>query len=263
MRKLSSLLAIAGLALTATPVLAQEGDSPRATTKGAYVTAGVGGSWASSPSTTYRESGAVTLSGTRYNYNLLETGTQNLGGGVAAEAGIGYDFGTNIRAEVTYVLNTFAVGSTSVNGNAAYSGGGSSGNYSYSATGVASGNINTNSVFVSGYYDFKSKTSKSKFTPYVGAGLGWTSVNIPSMPYSATLTFQGNNFNYNGNTASGSAGTIGYLAKVGVSYSLAKPADLFVEGIYQGNTSATINFVEYGALNSFSARAGVRLRFGS
>ncbi len=245
------------------PAFAQDDSTPKNATKGAYVTAGVGGSWGSSPSTSYNGSGSETLGGTRYNYNQSETGTQNLGGGVAADAGLGYDFGNSIRAELTYVLNNYAIGSTTVNGNFAWNGGGSTGNLPYSISGSAAGNINTNSVFLSGYYDIKSKSSKSKWTPYVGGGLGWTSVTVPTVPYSATLNINGNSLAYTGTSSGGSASAFGYMAKLGVAYALSKPADLFIEGVYQGNTSVTINSVSFGALNSFSARAGVRFRFGS
>ena len=255
MRKLPALLAIAGLTAFGEPAFAQEKSAPKDTTKGFYVTAGVGGGWSSSPSASYTESGSIL--GVNYRGSL--NGTQSLGGGVAAEAGIGYDFGNNIRGEVTYVLNNFAVGSTSASGNIALSGA-ATGNIPINATVDASGNVITNSVFVSGYYDIP---TKSKFTPYFGAGLGWTSVSIPSMPYSARVTVDGASANATGNTDGGSASAFGYLAKIGVSYAVAKPADIYVEGIYQGNTGVTITNIDFGALNTFSARAGVRYRFGS
>lgn len=248
MRKFTSLLAVAGLAMTATPALAQEAESPRANSSGAYVTVGVGGGWASSPSASYSEAGAI--GGTTYSGTT--NGTANLGGGFAMDAGLGYDFGKNIRGEVTYVLGSYAVGSTSYSGNV------TSGGTRYPISGniSATGNVSTNSVMFSGYYDFK---SKSKFTPYVGGGIGWTSVSIPTMPASATV----NGSTYNNLTVDGgSASAFGYQAKIGVSYAVSKPADIFAEAIYQGNTGVTINEVSYGPLNAISVRAGARLRFG-
>ena len=249
MKKLSALLAIAGLVAIAAPVHAQEDTSLRANSKGAYVTAGVGGGWASSPSANYTESG--TALGTPYT--TTGSGSTSLGGGVAVDAGVGYDFGNSIRGEVTYVLGSYGLGSTSFSGNANFSGGSAPFNGSISA----SGNVSTNSVMFSGYYDFK---SKSKFTPYVGAGIGWTGVSIPSMPASATV----NGVTVNNLTIDGGSGSaFGYQAKIGVSYAVSKPADIFAEAIYQGNTGVTINEVSFGALNAISARAGVRYRFGS
>jgi opacity protein-like surface antigen len=249
MRKLPALLAIAGLASLAAPALAQDNTSPRANSKGAYVTAGVGGGWSSSPSLNYTESGRI--GGTAYTGT--GSGTSSLGGGVAVDAGLGYDFGNSIRGEVTYVLGSYAVGNT------AYSGNLSAGGTTYYGNGniAASGNVSTNSVMFSGYYDFK---SKSKFTPYVGGGIGYTSVSIPTMP--ASVTVNGSTYN-NLTVDGGSASAFGYQAKLGVSYAVSKPADIFGEVIYQGNTGVTINEVSYGPLNAFSVRAGARLRFGS
>jgi len=253
MRKLSLLLAITGLTSIAAPVYAQEASISK-DTKGFYVTAGVGAAWATNPSISDAQSGSVA----GVNYSGVLTGTQNLGGGVAAEGGLGYDFGNNFRSEVTYVLNSFSVGSTTVSGNYRLTGG-FTGNLPVSANVDASGTINTNSVFASGYYDFR---TKSKFTPYIGAGLGWTSVSTPSLPYSGTATVQGVTTRFSGTSDSGSASALGYLAKIGVSYAVAKPADIYLEGIYQGNTGVTISGTEFGALNSFGARAGIRYKFG-
>jgi len=251
MRKLPALLAIAGMAAIAAPVHAQEDTSLRANSKGAYVTAGVGGGWSSSPSANYTDSG--TILGVRYA--LTGNSTSSLGGGVAADAGIGYDFGNNIRGEVTYVLGSYSLGSTSFSGNIRAVDFGV--NFPFNGSIGASGNVSTNSVMFSSYYDFK---SKSKFTPYVGAGIGWTGVSIPSMP--GSITVNGNTFN-NLTFDGGSASAFGYQAKIGVSYVVSKPADVFAEAIYQGSTGVTINEVSVDALNAFSARAGVRYRFGS
>lgn len=240
----------------AAPVQAQEDSS-----SGAYVTVGVGGSWGSNPSTSDTESGTATLGGNNYTYTDSVNGTVNLGGGVAAEAGIGYDWGNNLRTELTYVLNTFGIGTSTQSGSLKWSGNSTSGTNPYDVSSSTSGNLTTNSVFVSGYYDFKQKSNKSKFTPYVGAGLGWTNISLPSLPIKETLTIDGNTYNYSYNSKSGSASAFGYLAKLGVTYAVSEPADLYLEGIYQGATGVTINSVDFGALNSFSARLGVRFRF--
>ena len=248
MKRFSILFAIAGVSFFASPTLAQENSEPKDTTKGVYVTAGVGGGWSSSPNANYTESGTIL----GVPYTGTTSGTANLGGGIAAEGGLGYDFGNNIRTELTYVLNTFAVGNLSASGNLAIAGA----NVPFSGTISPSGNLTTNSVFVSGYYDFP---TKSKFTPYVGAGLGYTSVNLPSMPATITAVGVSDSTTIEG----GSASAFGYLAKLGVSYAAAKSTDIYVEGIYQGNTGVTLNEVKYDPLNTFSARAGLRFRFGN
>ncbi len=215
--------------------------------KGAYITAGVGGGWAGSPSVNHSTSGTTGLG---IPYSSSSSWNVNLGGGVAVDAGLGYDFGNNFRGEVTYVLNNFALGSTTHGGTVSAAG------MSFPSTGTlsASGNLTTNSVMFAGYYDFK---SKSRFTPYIGGGLGWTSVSHPTVPTTATV---------GGTTASGtvehgSASALGYIAKAGISYAVSKPADLFAEGIYQGNTSTTLSEATLGAINTFSVRAGFRYRF--
>ena len=253
MKKLSILFFIAGASLFNSPTFAQENSQAKDTTKGVYVTAGVGGSWSSSPNINYNESGTgsvPTILGIPFNANL--NGTANLGGGIAAEGGLGYDFGNNIRTELTYVLNTFDSGKFSASGNIAIAGA----NLPLTGRFLPSGNVVSNSVFVSGYYDFP---TKSKFTPYVGAGLGYTSVNLPSEPATFTSAIASGSKNID----SGSASSFGYLAKLGVSYAAAKSTDIYVEGIYQGNTGVTINEVQVDPLNTFSARAGLRFRFGS
>jgi opacity protein-like surface antigen len=161
MRKLSALLAGTGLAAAlGCPSFAQEASAPKDTTKGAYVTVGVGGSWASSPSANYTEAGSVL--GVPYTWTA--NGSLNLGGGVAAEAGIGYDFGNNIRGEISYVLNNYAIGDLPFSGSLNAAGR----RYGFSGTVSPAGNVSTNSVMFSGYYDIP---TKSKFTPYLGAGI--------------------------------------------------------------------------------------------
>jgi opacity protein-like surface antigen len=94
----------------------------------------------------------------------------------------------------------------------------------------------------------------------VGAGIGYTGVSIPTMGASATI----NGVAVNNLTVDGGSGSaFGYQAKLGVSYAVSKPADVFAEAIYQGSTGVTINEVSFGALNAFSVRAGARFRFGS
>ena len=248
MRKISALLAIAGMTASVAPAFAQQEASLRANTKGAYVTAGVGGGWSSSPSANDTVSGTVL----GIPYSGSASGTASLGGGVAVDAGIGYDFGNSIRAEVSYVLGSYAVSNSSYTGSVSVAGR----TLPLNGTISASGNITTNSAMFSGYYDFK---TKSKFTPYVGAGLGYTNVSIPTMPASATV----NTITLNNRTVNGGSGSaFGYQAKLGVSYAISQPADIFAEAIYQGSTGVTINEVGFGALNAFSIRAGARLRFG-
>lgn len=249
-----ALAAAAALAVTAavSPVNAQENEAPKDTTKGAYVSVGVGGNWASNPTWSYAESGTVE----GINYTENNNGTVDLGGGISVSPAIGYDFGNNIRAELSYTYNALSIGQSTVNASGTIEG------FPYSANGTinSTGTLSTNSVLVSGYYDIP---TKSKFTPYVGAGIGWTGVSVPSQNVSGTVTFDdGTRATLPVQGDGGSASAFGYQAKIGVSYLVAKEADVFVEGVYQGNTSVTIGTSTYGSINDFGVRAGVRYRFG-
>lgn len=256
MRKLSALLAIAGMAAIAAPAFAQDNPAPQDKTKGVYVTAGAGGSWASNANTTYNNP-TFSEGGTVYGSQGTLKGDIPLGGGVAVEAGIGYDFGNSIRSELTYLYNNGSISASTLTLDA------TSGGTRYTGTlnPNTSGTFSTNSVMLSGYYDIQ---TKSKFTPYVGAGIGYTSVTLPAQNrVTGTYTVNGESGNGWIDYGGGSGSAFGYQAKIGVSYSVSKPADVYVEGTYQGNTGTTINNLNLSALNLFGVRAGLRYRFGS
>jgi len=248
-----ALAAAAALAVTAVaaPVNAQENEAPKDTTKGAYVSVGVGGNWASDPSWSFADTG--TFFGLPWTEN--NNGTADLGGGISVSPALGYDFGNNIRAELSYTYNAVSIGQSTVNAS------GTIGGFAYSGSGNinTTGTLSANSVLVSGYYDIP---TKSKFTPYVGAGIGWTGVSVPAQNVSATVTVNGERLTLPVEGDGGSGSAFGYQAKIGVSYLVAKEADVFVEGVYQGNTSVTIARSTYGSINDFGVRAGVRYRFG-
>jgi opacity protein-like surface antigen len=252
-----ALAAAAALAVTAvaSPVNAQENEAPKNT--GFYATIGAGASWTGSTgnnSTSYNGSWTTgeTFAGTF-------TPKLDLGAGFAGEAGVGYDFG-DVRAELTYVYKGSSVGD--ITGSGSESGtlnGQVYSNFPYNFTLSGNGTVSTNSVFVSGYYDI---STKSKFTPYVGGGLGYTNVSIPTQTGNATLSGGGITATQPVNVQGGSAGAFGYQAKAGVSYAASEKADVFLEGTYQGSTGVSVNTISYSPLNAFGLRAGVRFRFG-
>lgn len=249
-----SFAAVAALAtfVVASPVSAQDEESaPKDTTKGAYVSVGVGGNWASNPSWSYADNG--TLYGLAYTEN--NNGTVGLGGGISVSPAIGYDFGNSVRAELSYTYNAASIGQSTANASGTWGG------FSYSGSGnlATTGTVSTNSVLASAYYDIP---TKSKFTPYVGGGIGWTGVSVPAQNVSFTGTINGETVTIPSEGQGGSASAFGYQAKVGVSYLAAEQADVFVEGVYQGNTSVTIGKSSYGSINNFGVRAGLRYRFG-
>lgn len=217
------------------------------TKQGVYVTIGAGGSWTSDADIErYADYGAL-VSDT--------SGTIDLGGGMAAEGGIGYDFGNNIRAELTYTYNAIRMGTIDANGELTVFGVTSP----YSARFYTDGTVSRHSVLASAYYDI---SNKSKFTPYVGAGIGYVNLSIPTIVTEFDSQTPEQQFRDKATIKGGSAGSFGYQAKVGVSYGATEATDLFVEGTYAGNASVDIADSSIGSLDSFGARAGVRIRFG-
>lgn len=251
----AGLAAVAGYAILAFPAASYCQEAPTTvpkSLKGWYATIGAGGSWASKPTSTYSESGNI--SGVNYSSSISTT--TSFGGGFAGEIGAGYDFGNNIRSELTYIYTRPSLGSSSFNGNVNALGQ----NFPINGIAAASGSANTNSVLVSGYYDIPTKT---RFRPYIGAGIGWTNVSIPSLTYSGIVNTQGTSTPFTTTTQGGNGSAFGYQAKAGVSYIATKNTDIFLEGTYQGNTSTDIQGVNVGAINQFGVRAGARYRFGS
>lgn len=108
------------------------------------------------------------------------------------------------------------------------------------------------------YYDIP---TKSRFSPYVGGAIGYTNVSVPSQSPTVDFTVAGVTGSDTAEWAGGSAGAFGYMAKLGVAYQASQQADVFLEGLYSGNTSVTINRVDIGALNDFGVRVGFRWRF--
>ena len=194
--------------------------------KGFYATVGLGGAWPQNVT------GNTTILGTGV------TGSYGLGGGFSGEIGAGYDFGS-VRTELTYAYTGASLNSVT----------GSARGTSLSSS-ISNGSVSTNSVLVSAYIDIP---TKSKFTPYVGGGLGYTNVGWGAYSASAlgiTLTQQ-----------AGSQGVLGYQAKLGVTYQASAKADVFVEGTYQGSSGFSVDSVNYDSLSAFGARVGARYRF--
>ena len=194
--------------------------------KGFYATVGLGGAWPQNVT------GNTTILG------VGVTGSYALGGGFSGDIGAGYDFGP-VRTELTYAYTGAIINSLTLTALGA----------SGSAT-INNGNVSTNSVLVSAYVDIP---TKSKFTQFVGGGLGYTNVGWGA--YSAN--FSGVQWNWQ----SGSQGVLGYQAKLGVTYQASAKADVFVEGTYQGSSGFSVDRFNYDSLSAFGARLGARYLF--
>lgn len=218
MKKFLCLIAIASLSVATSKVFAQEDvvtPSPKPEeVKGFYSALGVG---YSAPQDATASGSAL---GIPFSSNLALTG------GFAGEAAVGYDFGS-VRTEVSFIYNNASADSVSV----------SVGRLGTITEPVSGGNINTLSTMASVYIDIP---TKSRWVPYFGGGLGYT-----------TISFE--------NTTN--KGVLGYQAKVGLSYLADKKTDIYVEGVYQGASNFSIDSVDFDPLNSWGARLGARFRF--
>lgn len=209
-----------GGTLAAQPASAQEwGTTPQSYSsgKGFYATIGLGASWPQD------------LSWDARNFPL--GGNIQQGGGFSGEAGVGYDFGA-IRTELTYGYSRSSVNRISVDG--------------FGSAG-SSGVVNKNDVLASAYWDIN---TNSRWTPYIGGGIGYTNLSTPSIRTPL------------GRTGSDNQGLFGYQAKVGVTYAASRSTDVFLEGVYQGATSFDGSDVNYGSTNNWGAKLGARFRFG-
>ncbi len=129
-------------------------------------------------------------------------GDVELDAGLGFSFGVGYDWG-NTRAEFTYGSNNGGMDQiTNDDGDAA----------------SVDGDLTLNSFMVSVYRDFPNDSSK--WTPYVGVGIGTTSVEIDDLTEDGT--------NYGDEDGSG----FSYQLKAGVSVNVSEKADIYGEVQY-------------------------------
>ncbi len=131
----------------------------------------------------------------------------DLGDGVAGEIAIGHRL-NNWRLEASYGLNYSSWKSMKVT---------SSTSEAEAKIGMK-GRINVQTFLISSFYDFK---NKSKFTPYLGGGLGLSQINSPEV----TVVLDG----FSETTAINSLAPSGKLI-AGTSYELTQTKDIFIEG---------------------------------
>ena len=177
-----------------------------------------------------------------YNFGNNNSTQLDLGGGFSGDLGVGYDFGA-LRAELTYGYSRASLNAV-----------GAANPIGFGAFGIVpftdnvSGIINKSDVLASLYYDIE---TNSRWTPYIGGGIGYTNLSTPS-------------FSLNGfPTNSVNKGLFGWQAKVGVSYAMSYNSDIYVEGVYQGAGGYTSENLTFDAFNSFGGKIGFRYRFGA
>ena len=145
----------------------------------------------------------------------------NIEGDFSGEIGVGYKFNNKVRGELSYSVTA-----------------GENKDRADSNKWDADW-FETTSVFTSLYYDF---SNDSKFTPYVGAGLGTTTIHTDINNDADQLRF-------------------GYQGKLGASYDMSNSFDLFVEGVYQSTSESSLSDDTVDGLSSFSTRLGTRYKF--
>ncbi|MEI6617438.1 MAG: outer membrane beta-barrel protein, partial [Cyanobium sp. ELA507] len=160
-------------------------------------------------------------------------GTLELNGGFSVDGGLGYDFGA-IRTELTYGYSAPSVNSVVA--------------HDLSRSFSAGGKINKNDIMLSAYWDV---LPFSRFTPYIGGGIGYTNLSTPSF----------NVGNYY--TGSNNKGLFGWQAKAGISYALAYNWDVYAEGTYSGTGNPQFEAVNFSSYQDVGAKLGFRYRFAS
>jgi len=168
-----------------------------------------------------------TLSGTKYEIDF------EMDNGFSYSIGAGYDFG-KVRVE-----GSFNKASNDIDEFTAKAGGSG-------VTTTASGDVDVTTWAITGYYDFE---NESKWTPYIGAGIGTTNVEVEK------LTIAGIN------TGDGDGDATSYQLKLGTSYEVAETTDLYGEVAYTAISDLDIEGTDMESTNSWGLQAGVRFRF--
>lgn len=170
--------------------------------------------------------------------------TLNLNTGFNGELAVGYKF-PDIRTDLSVGYSSFASNTQTLT----VPGFGS-------ASVPGRGSVNLFTVMANAYYDFKIKKqdgTRSRWSPYIGAGIGWGSLSTPG----CASTVGGATCNaFNG----GSSGGFAYQGKVGISYRATSSGFVFLEGGYLGLTSTTVENVNYDPLGTWRLNLGWRQR---
>ena len=221
---------------------------------GLYVTAGFGESW-ESDIINFRKDETVSASlGVPITYERESVKSLRPAG--TGEAGVGYNFGNNFRAEVAYVLKAHAAVSETTIGTVYYDGG----SLTFEGNTEITGTLRKHAFFATLYYDLP---THSRWAPFVGAGLGVARVTSSDMRYDYDVVYSTGTRVVGSRTEPGGNGNaLAYQAKLGLQYLISGATAVFLTGQY-----FHLNRIDLGGgtiyeeFQIFGARAGVVYRW--
>jgi opacity protein-like surface antigen len=111
-------------------------------------------------------------------------------------------------------------------------------------------NVELFTVMANAYYDVKIKNRNgtlSRWSPYIGAGIGLGNLSAPSCAITNCTTFSG-----------GNGSTFAYQGKLGLSYRATTSGFAFLEGGYLGTSSSNIGSVNYDPFGTWRLNLGWR-----
>ena len=154
------------------------------------------------------------------------TVTAELDSGISYGFSVGYDFGNDIRTEIGYDKLTS--------------------DFSQIAGQAVTGDLDVSTFSASVFKDF---SSDSKFTPYLGVGLGTTNIDVGTMTLGGT-SFAGSNSN-----------TEIVTLTLGTNYEFNEGSNLFLEGNYRKVGDLTVSGVQYTDISTLGVNAGIKFSF--
>lgn len=220
---------------------------------GLYAIAGVGDSWESDIINNRRDE---TVSPSLGPITYERVSVKSLSGAGTVEGGFGYNFGNNLRAELTYLFKAKSAGTEATTGTVFYAGG----SFTFKGDTRITGTINKHAFLANVYYDLP---IKSRWVPFIGAGLGIATVNSTDMLYNYDVVYSnGNRVIGSRNEPGGMGNALAYQAKIGINYLISKKTAVFLGGNY-----FHINRIDLGGgtiyegFNIFGAKVGLMYRF--
>lgn len=223
------------------------------TIAGFYVTAGGGESWESDVISNRSDE---TVSPTLGPITYERVSVKSVKGAGAIEAGLGYNFGNNLRAELSYAYLAKSPHKETTTGTVFHSGG----SLDFSGETKISGQINKNLFLGLLYYNIP---TKSRWVPFIGVGLGWARLTTTDLLYNYEVVYSNGNQVVGSRTEPAGMGNApAFKTKLGINYLVSKKIAVFVASNY-----LHINRIDIGGgtiyekFNVFGAKVGLIYQF--